>query len=81
MIYYVEILLVNGHYEVENNELESKSWCQKMKVAYHIQPGQSFGELPSSKHKEYLDHKCYRFFCKPHPLAGKGVFPCEALTS
>ena len=24
-------------------------------------------------HKQYLNAKCHRFFCEPHPLAGRGV--------
>ena len=53
--------------------------CQDMRVKYAIEPGQSFGTLPVPMHNQYLKLRCYRFFCKPHPLAGKGKFPCEPL--
>eukprot|EP01038_Epipyxis_sp_PR26KG_P004962 gene4962-6937_t len=50
-----------------------------MKLKYNIEPGKSFGKLPNHLHEQYLSAKCYRYFCKPHPLAGKGVFDCEPL--
>lgn len=60
----------------ENNE---KKWCFDMKEKYSIIPGKSFGTLPVHEHNTYLKARCYRFFCKPHELAGKGVFECEPL--
>ena len=53
--------------------------CVKMRTEYKIEPGKSFGQLPSSLHGQYLALRCYRFFCEPHELAGKGVFPCTPL--
>lgn len=63
-------------YYFKPGESES-TWCFRMREKYHIEPGESFGELPSSLHSIYLSVKCYRFFCKPHPLAGRGKFRCE----
>ena len=60
-------------------EAEDLQQCQDMREKYAIEPGQSFGTLPVSMHNKYLYLRCYRFFCKPHPLAGKGKFPCEPL--
>ena len=53
--------------------------CIEMKQKYDMIPGKSFGTLPTSRHKEYLRLKCYKFFCKPHPMAGRGVFDCEPI--
>ena len=60
---------------------EQKQWCFEMKKQYNILPGKSFGTLPFHEQDAYLKARCYRFFCKPHPLAGKGVFECEPLES
>jgi hypothetical protein len=53
--------------------------CREMRTQYGIIPGESFGSLPVKDHNAYLVLRCYRFFCKPHPLAGKGKFPCESI--
>lgn len=58
---------------------EVKEWCVNMRDTYNIIPGQSFGSLPQHMHAKYLKAACHRFFCKPHPLAGKGVYKCEPL--
>ena len=50
-----------------------------MKNEYNIEPGQSFGTLPFNLHSMYLSKRCYRFFCKPNTLAGKGKFICEPI--
>ena len=57
----------------------TKSWCELMKNKYEVIPGKSFGTLPNTLHGLYLSAKCYEHFCKPHPMAGKGVFDCEPL--
>eukprot|EP01041_Mallomonas_annulata_P010266 gene10266-21423_t len=62
-----------------NDFKETLPWCKEMRAKYNIQPGQSFGDLPVHLHRTYLDAECHRYFCKPHPKAGKGVFPCEPL--
>jgi len=59
--------------------MDTYPWCKEMKEKYDIKPGQSFGSLPDRLHVTYLNARCYRYFCKPHPKAGKGVFPCEPL--
>jgi hypothetical protein len=64
---------------VESVNLSSKEWCFKVREKYLIQPGKSFGQLPFEMHNEYLSKKCYQYFCKPHPMAGRGVFDCEPL--
>jgi hypothetical protein len=53
-----------------------EAYCVDMRAKYGIIPGQSFGSLPESKHEEYLNAKCYRFFCEPHKRAGRGKFKC-----
>ena len=58
---------------------QKRSWCFKMKEEYSITPGKSFGHLPQELHAQYLNAKCHVFFCKPHPMAGKGVYDCEPL--
>lgn len=58
---------------------KDKSWCIQMRDKYQIEPGRSFGSLPREMHNLYLQARCHRFFCKPHPLAGKGVYKCEPL--
>jgi hypothetical protein len=60
-------------------EDQDRQWCFAAREKYGIIPGKSFGTLPFSEHNTYLKARCYRFFCKPHPLAGKGVFECEPL--
>ncbi|RYG97258.1 hypothetical protein EON65_53160 [archaeon] len=61
------------------DEASEKKWCFDMRDKYSIIPGKSFGTLPVKEHSTYLKASCYRFFCKPHELAGKGVFECEPL--
>lgn len=56
-----------------------EAWCIETKEQFGIEPGRSFGSLPATQHKAYLNARCYRFFCEPHELAGKGVFPCIPL--
>jgi hypothetical protein len=64
---------------LESAEERDKKWCFEARMNYDIIPGKSFGKLPFSEHNRYLRARCYRFFCKPHPMAGKGVFDCEPL--
>ena len=61
------------------DDAADKKWCIEKRTEYSVEPGKSFGKLPPQLHGLYLSKKCHRFFCKPHPLAGKGVFPCESL--
>jgi hypothetical protein len=58
---------------------ETKLWCFTMVEKHKIQPGRSFGNLPKTKHNEYLQAECYRFLCEPNSLGGKGVFKCISL--
>ncbi len=60
-------------------KIGSKEWCVDIRTTFDIVPGKSFGKLPFSMHEAYLQAKCYRYFCKPHPMAGKGVFDCVPL--
>ena len=74
----VSIVAVYG--EVETGNVGSdKNWCFEMRKKYNIEPGKSFGQLPTNMHDKYLSSRCYRFFCQPHPRAGKGVFDCDPL--
>lgn len=59
---------------------EDREYCFEAKRKYNILPGKSFGTLPYEQHAPYLRARCHRFFCKPHPMAGKGVYECEPLT-
>lgn len=56
-----------------------RSSCIKYRDQYHIVPGESFGSLPADMHNVYLSLRCYRFFCEPHPLSGRGKFKCVPL--
>lgn len=67
--------MVNAEMTLE----QTKLWCFTMVEEHKIQPGRSFGNLPKTKHNEYLQAECYRFLCEPNPLAGKGVFKCNSL--
>ena len=58
------------------NSSSTLNWCRKMKIKYEVVPGKSFGKLPFHLHAQYLAAKCYEHFCKPHPLAGKGILIC-----
>ena len=58
---------------------DSRAWCFEMRRDYDIQPGKSFGTLPIKLHRQYLQMRCHRFFCEPHPMAGKGPFDCVPL--
>jgi hypothetical protein len=60
---------------------DKKEWCFEMKDKYNILPGQSFGSLPEEQHNVYLVARCYRYFCQPNAMAGKGVFKCIPLTN
>jgi|Transcript_3352 hypothetical protein len=73
IIFFVEI--VNAEMTLE----QTKLWCLGMVKTHKIQPGRSFGELPITKHNEYLQAECFRFLCEPNPQAGKGVFDCIPL--
>lgn len=90
MLLFVWVMLLVGGVMAQSNlrtndaplnaaEAKDKAWCISMRDKYNIEPGRSFGSLPYSEHNRYLQARCYRFFCKPHPLAGKGVFKCEPL--
>ena len=57
----------------------NKQYCFDMRSKYKVQPGRSFGNLPKELHVEYLAARCYRYFCEPHNMAGKGVFKCIPL--
>ena len=56
-----------------------RSSCIKYRDRYRIVPGESFGSLPAEMHNVYLSLRCYRFFCEPHPLSGRGKFKCVPL--
>jgi hypothetical protein len=60
---------------------EDEAYCQATRKTYNVEPGRSFGTLPVSMHKRYLAARCYRYFCEPNELAGKGVFDCVPLKS
>ena len=71
--------MLHGADDRKKPEENDKAWCVRMRAKYNIEPGQSFGTLPVNLHNIYLAGKCYRFFCKPNPMAGMGKFPCEPL--
>ena len=56
-----------------------REYCFRMKEKYHIQPGESFGDLPHELHREYLIAKCFQFFCEPNDMGGRGKFKCVPL--
>lgn len=60
---------------------DDEAYCRSTRLAYNVEPGKSFGTLPVSMHKKYLAARCYRYFCEPHAMAGKGVFDCAPLKS
>ena len=64
-----------------DNVIDNKGYCERMRKEYSILPGKSFGSLPKRLHAEYLHAACHRFFCEPHPKAGKGVFDCVPLAN
>lgn len=65
----------------QNDDTVAREWCIEIKEKYGIIPGQSFGTLPKAMETKYLRAKCFRFFCEPHPKAGKGVFKCIPLVN
>ena len=72
-IYFAAILLSSMPSIVCGNE---KQTCFDMRTKYSIEPGESFGTLPSSMHSDYLKLRCYRFFCEVNSKVGKGKFIC-----
>jgi hypothetical protein len=54
-------------------------YCFEMKDKYNIVPGASFGDLPNKLHNEYLEARCFQFFCEPNVMGGKGKFTCIPL--
>jgi hypothetical protein len=60
-------------------EPNNKEYCFAAKRKYSILPGESFGTLPESLRGAYMDARCYRFFCQPNKMGGKGVFKCIPL--
>lgn len=81
LMVFVSVILIQSTTAQQGNEAKEKEWCFSMKEQFGIDPGQSFGTLPVQRHNEYLNARCYRFFCKPHPRAGNGKFKCESLDS
>jgi hypothetical protein len=80
MATYLLVLVLCAHLVFAQRTISpEEQWCIEKRDQYGIQPGKSFGTLPENMHNEYLAARCYRFFCKPHPRAGKGVFDCEPL--
>jgi hypothetical protein len=61
--------------------LNTTEYCFAIRAKYHIQPGYSYGTLPQTQIKEYNDAKCYRYFCEPHKMSGRGKFKCIPLSS
>jgi len=58
---------------------EIEKWCITTRERYGVEPGQSFGSMPTEMHAHYLKAKCYRFFCQHDPRAGNGKFNCIPL--
>ena len=75
LLLLIHVVVGSENKKMSNNEF----YCNEMKLKYDIIPGESFGTLPFKLHSEYLNAKCYRFFCEPHEMAGKGKFPCVPL--
>ena len=67
--------------QAKNDILDKKRYCERTRKQYDIEPGKSFGSLPQQLHAEYLHAQCYRYFCEPHPKAGRGVFQCVPLVN
>lgn len=67
--------------ELGSEDKATKLWCFEMVEKYKIQPGKSFGTLPSANHNKYLQAECFRFLCEPNLRAGKGVFNCIPLSN
>ena len=64
---------------IHSSPAERKEWCTSMNEKYGIISGISFGTLPNTYHHGYLKMNCDEFFCKPHPLRGKGSYKCDPL--
>lgn len=61
------------------SEEDNKKYCFSMKDQFNIIPGEDFGTLPQEQHRVYLAARCYRYFCEPHHMSGRGVFKCIPL--
>lgn len=83
IIIMLSLLLAAIHCSVptdyDGNSSSTLNWCRKMRIKYEVVPGKSFGKLPFHLHAQYLSAKCYEHFCKPHPLAGKGIFSLKCI--
>ena len=79
MLLYVCAARVVDDTQLEQQLRRGREWCLSMRKTYGITPGRSFGRLPQELHAQYLSARCHVFFCKPHPMAGRGVYDCEPL--
>jgi hypothetical protein len=58
---------------------EEKRDCLKLLKNGKVTPGTSFGSLNDEEIAKWLSMQCDQYLCKPHPLAGKGIYTCELL--
>jgi hypothetical protein len=56
-----------------------KRICKRMRKAFRVRPGQSWGDLSPSQQEVWLEKHCDQFFCKKHRLEGKGFYTCVEL--
>jgi hypothetical protein len=54
--------------------------CKMWKKKFNVRPGQSWGSLTTEQQNQWMSWNCDEFFCKPHHLAGKGVYKCEKIS-
>lgn len=62
----------------DSSEDREREYCKDMRRKYNIIPGESFGTLPQNLHNKYLNARCHRFFCQPHPMSGM-ILNCLSL--
>jgi hypothetical protein len=72
-----------------NEEMESQLFnktdffqtkrCRNLRKTHKVRPGVSWGSMNRELQDLWIKMKCDQFFCKPHQLAGKGIYNCVPL--
>jgi len=62
-----------------NTDFVQNKRCRTMRRAHKVKPGVSWGTMNREQQDLWIKLNCDQFFCKPHQLAGKGIYKCISL--
>ena len=60
-------------------DADDAAWCTERHDNDRVAPGTSWGTLSKPAQLEWMRRGCDRFFCRPDPKAGRGVYTCRPL--